>query len=94
MENQQIVAVKWHRPGSQFYGVVHFVSKALVQMTTDPPGRDTVVLWPRKGKPAERWEGVLVDAAEGNWASVGTTTVTIVSRLACFVQQRVGRLSI
>ena len=78
-----MVVVKWHRSGSQFYGVVHFVSKALVQMTTDPPGRDTVVLC--KGKPAEQWEGVLVDVAEGNWASVGTTTVTIVSRLACFV---------
>ena len=80
-----MVAVKWHHPGSRFHGVVHFVSKALVQMTTNPLGRDVVVLWPQKGKPAERWEGVLVDAAEGtcSWASVGTITVTIISRLHC-----------
>ena len=67
---KELIAVKWNRPGSRFHGVVHLVSKAIVTPATGGAGTDVVVLWPRKGKPADRWEGVLVDAAEGNQASL------------------------
>ena len=54
-QQEQLVAVKWNRPGSRFHGVVHFVSKALVTPNpTTTTGNDVVVLWPRKGKSADR----------------------------------------
>ena len=55
------VAVTWDRPGSRYHGVTHLVSSELV---TVEEGRKVVVMWPRKGKPAEHWEGT-VSEAEG-----------------------------
>ena len=55
-----MVPVRWERPGSRYHGVVHFVSRTLVQQSGEQ-GK-VVVLWPRKGgKPPVRWDGELVE---------------------------------
>ena len=54
---QDLVTVKWKRPGSTFDGQVHQVSKTLVDFSE---GSESVVAWWPSRKKGKRWEGELI----------------------------------
>lgn len=58
---EDMVPVRWERPGSRHHGVVHYVNSDLVIDLHDEPGK-VKVLWPRKGiKGPEEWFGYKAD---------------------------------
>ena len=74
-----MVPVRWERPGSHYHGVVHLVSRTLVQ----PSGEQekVVVLWPHKGG-----KGSLRCAGMVSWWSAKTMVRTaMISCLHCIV---------
>ena len=61
---EDMVAIKWERPGSRHHGVVHYVHQDIVKDVPDQPGK-VMVLWPKKGKKEpEVWDGYKVDVDE------------------------------
>ena len=55
MEN--MVAVKWKKPGSQHHGVVHYVHQDIVKNIAGQPG-NVQVLWPKKREKRNRKFGM------------------------------------
>ena len=68
---EDMVSVRWTRPGSVFDGVVQYVSKLVIK-EIDAEGNVTVY-WPQKGKQAEVWKGAL-ESPKFEKASPRTTT--------------------
>ena len=54
----ELVNVRWDRPGNRHHNVLHGVSRSLVSPHPDGNGR-VIVWWPRRGKEPELWEGML-----------------------------------
>lgn len=65
-EENQPVAVKWHRPGHRHHNAVHLVSRTLVSPHPGPDqigATEWIVRWLRKGKEPEIWEGTVEDGS-------------------------------
>lgn len=71
----QLVPVKWDRPGSKYHGMVHYVSKCLVDSLPEDGAGRVGVWWPnrRRGK---LWLGTRVDWEGGTTEAVATCTET------------------
>lgn len=66
----EMAAIRWCRPNSVYDGVLQFVSKSIVK-SIDWEGKVTV-LWARKGREPDVWEGTLETAASSQSKSKHT----------------------